>query len=109
LSCGPSEEEGQQARRSDRANELRHVIVLSQVLTDERSERQLCDLDEIDRTARHLHRLPPADMRVEYPAEVVLIDLRLVERTSGGAFADGGETRADLAPSAARRPSGIED
>jgi pimeloyl-ACP methyl ester carboxylesterase len=58
IACGPARVElrtvkqgGQHDRRSDRTNQLRYIVVLSQVLTDECRERQLRDLYKLDLAA----------------------------------------------------------
>ena len=86
LSCGPSSRTVRTHASVRPSDQLRHVVVLSQVLTDERSERQLGDLDELDRTARHFHRLPPAHMRVKGPRRGGTGRSAPRRATSGGAF-----------------------
>jgi hypothetical protein len=53
---------------------------LGEVLTHEGNNREpFADFYELDRWTRDLRRFPPADVRVEGPSEVVLVDLVLVE------------------------------
>src|SRR5262249_4167550 len=54
--------------------------VFGEILADERDERELGDLDELDRAARHFHCLPPANVGMKHATQVVLVDLAFVER-----------------------------
>src|SRR5262249_31670702 len=68
-------------RRADRAKEVGHVVDLGEVFAHERdNDNPLADVDELHRTAGNLRSLPPADVRMERAAQVVLVDLPFVER-----------------------------
>ena len=81
LSCGPSSSGVTTIVGPIGADDVGHVVDLGEVLAHERDERAArADVDDLDRPARDLHRLPPADVRVQRAAEVVLVDLGLIER-----------------------------
>ena len=78
---GPVEQDRQHQRRPDRAQQVGHGVEAGEVLADDGDDGDpAAELDELDRPAGHLHRLPPAQRRVQGAAEVVLEDLTLVER-----------------------------
>src|SRR5262249_8128538 len=51
------------------------------VFADEKKERNpLAEFHALHQTGRDFYPLPPTDVRVKHPAEVVLVDLSLVQR-----------------------------
>ena len=88
VACGPArgqlrpvEEDGQHERRANRAEQVGDGVEAGEVLAHDGDDRDpSAELEELDRPARDLHRLPPAQPRVEGAAEVVLQHLALVER-----------------------------
>jgi hypothetical protein len=53
---------------------------VGEVLARERGDHEFGDLDELDLLARHVHRLPPPDLRVKRASEVVLINLAPIQQ-----------------------------
>ena len=76
----PVEQDGQHERRADGAQQVGDGVEAGEVLAHHGDDRDpAAELEELDRPARHLHRLPPAQLRVQRGAEVVLQHLTLVE------------------------------
>ena len=80
VSCGPSRRAVEtMVGPMDRMTSAT-VVVLREVLAHQRHDRDsLADFDDLDRSARDVDRLPPADVRVKRATEVVLVDLAFVE------------------------------
>ena len=77
----PVEQDRQHQRRPDRAEQVGDGVEAGEVLAHDGDDRDpAAELEELDRPAGHLHRLPPAQPRVQCAAEVVLQHLALVER-----------------------------
>ncbi len=75
------EEDGQHEGGADGAQQVGDGVEAGEVLAHHGDDRDpAAELEELDRPARHLHRLPPAQPRVQRGAEVVLQQLTLVER-----------------------------
>ena len=73
------EQRSDDKRRPDGPEQVRNVVDLGEVFAHERDDGDpLTDLDELDRAAWHRHRFPPADVRVQRAAQVVLVDLLLL-------------------------------
>ena len=79
----PVEQRRDDQGRTDGTCELRHVVDPGEVLAHEEHNRDpVADIGELDRSAGDLHRLPPPDVGVKRAAQVILVDLCLVERPS---------------------------
>ena len=78
---GSVEQHRQHQRRTHGAQQVGDGVESGEVFADDRDDRDpAADLDELHGPARHLHRLPPAQRRVQRATEVVLAHLRLLER-----------------------------
>ena len=81
VSCGPSSSAVETIVGPMDRMTLRHIVVLREVLAHQRDDRDsFADFDDLDRPARDVDRLPPADVRVKRATKVVLVDLAFVER-----------------------------
>src|SRR5262249_16872960 len=68
-------------RRAHRTENVGHVGALGKVLAHRGGKpRAFAELDELDRPAGNVDRFPPADMGVQRAAQVVLVNLRFIER-----------------------------
>lgn len=88
--CGPArrqlwsvEQWGEHQRRANGTNHLGDVVVLGEILTDQADEGQLfAKINELHCPTADFRRFPSEDVWVEGATEVVLEDLRLVQRPS---------------------------
>jgi hypothetical protein len=80
-SCGPSSRTADTAVGAHRSKHVGQPVALRKVFADEKDERHpLAEFHDLDHTGRDLYSLPPTDVRVKHPAEVVLVDLSLIQR-----------------------------
>src|SRR5262249_21002405 len=56
-------------------------VALREVFADEKDDRNsLAEFHDLPQAGRNVYSLPPTDVRVKHPAEVVLVDLSLIQR-----------------------------
>jgi hypothetical protein len=79
----PIEHGRENGRRTYGTYNLRDIIDLGEILTDEEDKRNAVpQFDELESTARDLHRFPPTNVGVKGTPKVVLINLVFVQRPS---------------------------
>jgi len=79
----PVKERRHDPRRSDRADEVGDLVVLSEVLADQDDNGEsLAELDEVQDASGDVHGFPPPHRGVQFAAKVVLVDLPGVQGPS---------------------------